>query len=262
MNKVNVMIVFLSICALSMTKAQSESFQLLKQSKAANILDSVVIYEIQYNVKKGATELSKLLKNEVKKEFVKFLVDTSSYSLTISIDTFKVNLLEIKKVLSNKGFMLLAVEEKNAKEEIIISKLVTPIEKYNTEIDRFLNIEDTTIFLSNFKKINLMEIHPSRRNYYQIIEIISDIIEKINKIENRLSMSKINEDAKRLDMLPEKLKTIHLEQAKIDIVNVQSVFKKLSPFGHEFNYLSSQQKDFYRSLKNKFNDLYDRINPE
>jgi hypothetical protein len=54
---------------------------------------------------------------------------------------------------------------------------------YPSEIDELLNIEDTTIFTSNFKQYELNSVHPRSRKMYQWVSSIHGLGEQLKLIE-------------------------------------------------------------------------------
>lgn len=264
MDRIRIIISILSICFFSIAKAQNgdnqQENQPTKASSITQIIDDMVTFEVKTDLQKVSTDLNeKVLKNEVRKKSVIILFDKDTQTLSLSIDTNKVKLSEIKKLLNDKVYVLLMPEKKIVKQKVDEPK--PPIEKYIPEIDKFLNLEDTTIFTSNFKTYDLQKIHPSRRNYYQVIEKIHDFDEKLKSIEDNLSISKINEAAKYFNITEDVAKKNLLDAAKADIDKAEKYLDGLLPFGQELDILSSLQKQYYKALKDKFNDLYAKINP-
>ena len=265
MNKVRIIIIILSICFIDIAKAQQVDNQRgnyrTKASSTEQKINSVDTFEVKTDVQKVATALNtSMLKNEVARKSVMIFFDKDTQTLLLSIDTIKVKLSEIKKWLNDKEYILLLPKEKTVTKKVE-SIPPPPPEKYNPEIDKFLNLEDTTIFTSNFKTYYLQKIHQSRRNYYQVIQKIHDFGEKLQSIEDNLSITKINEAAKYFKISEDVAKKNLLDAAKADIDKAEKDLDGLLPLRTELDILSPSQKQHYKALKDKFNVLYAKIYP-
>lgn len=266
MNKVSIIICILPLCFIGIVNAQNggnqQENQPTKGSGTEQKADSMFTCEIKANLQMVATALNmKMLKNEIKNQSVVIVFGKDTQTLFLSIDTIKVKLSEIEKRLNDKGYNLLMPETKMVK-KMVEAIPAPPDEKYNPQIDKFLNLEDTTIFTSRFIIYNLQEIHPSRRDYYQMVQKIHNFGETLKRIENSLSNSKINEVAKQINIPTEAAKKSLLEAAKIDIAKAEHDLDELRPFGKELDLLSPSQSQYYKALKDKFNDLYSKIYPD
>jgi hypothetical protein len=130
--------------------------------------------------------------------------------------------------------------------------------KYNPEIDRLLNIEDTSIFSNNrLKEFKVEEIHPRSIDYYNLIRNISILdsvlfeiavnIKKIDEINNsiekepELSTSTLEMLTKRSADSNREIKT-GIKQAKerIDIINKETndIIRKMMPEALREYYIS------------------------
>lgn len=252
------------MCFIGIANAQNgdsqRQNQLIKASTTAQNVDSVVTFEVKTDIQKVAIDLNaKVFKNEVKKESIMIFIDKDAQTLSLSIDTNKVKLSEVEKLLNDKGYILMP--KIKIVKETVDSIPTQLIEKYSLEIDKFLNLEDTTIFTSNFKTYNLQEVHPSRRNYYQLVQKIHDFGERLKLIENNLSSSKIDEVVKQFKVSVEGARKLLLEEAKTAIDTAEKDLDTLFPFGKELEVLSPEQKQHYNALIDKFNVLYAKINP-
>jgi hypothetical protein len=205
-------------------------------------------------------DLKRVLNNEITRDnTVKIIIDSTTLMVSLSVDTAKVKLSEIENRLYDK-YILLYPEDKSA--EQAVETILQPLaEKYNPEIDKFLNIEDTSIFTSAFKSCNLQEVHPSRRSFYQVVEKIHDFSEKLQIVEQTLSNSKIDDVAKQMNLPKETIKGILVITAKENIDKAEQDLDGLIPFIKEIDYLSPPQKQYYKLLKDKFNDLYSHFIP-
>jgi hypothetical protein len=123
----------------------------------------------------------------------------------------------------------------------------TEREKYDPEIDRFLNTEDASIF-TDFKRFNEAQIHPRSLNFYRLITEIHhlDSIVSITREMKASEFDKIRENINRA-------KTI-----RDSIVSYTDCEKK----GAAYSLLSEPQKEFYRKLNNQYEKLDADYNPE
>lgn len=131
----------------------------------------------------------------------------------------------------------------------------------NFEIDKFLNIEDETIFNSSFKDCDLKKIHPRSCDYYLLIKNIHVLNEYLAKIERDLSNTNVEKVVKEMNLSNETVKSIFLESAKKDIDMAEQKLVDIIPFAKGIDFLSLQQKQYYKLLKDKFNELYNQIYP-
>ena len=263
MNKYCIIISIVLTCFIGITNAQSDLSQpenLQKESKRLTLRDtSIITYELRADIQTVIKDIKmKALKNKFEDSTIVMLFDTASYTLSLSIDTTKVILSDLKTRLSKKGYILLYVE----KEEVSIEVKTEPSEKYDPAIDRFLNIEDTTIFTSKFVRYDTQQIHPSRRNYYQVIEKIHDLNEKLESCENNILDSTVNKVAEKLNITLEAARLSLLEATKGDFRAASTDLRELVPFAKEWELLSPIQKQYYEGLKNKINSLSKRIFPD
>lgn len=117
---------------------------------------------------------------------------------------------------------------------------VTPIGKYQSKIDEFLNIEDTTIFSDEiFLQLEEQDIHPRSYNYYCMIKDIrelgkgiQDVLQyKVEKKEN-LAKALLNDITKLID----------------------NIYKY-----EEWDYLGEDQKEYYRRLERQYDKIYEQL---
>jgi len=92
----------------------------------------------------------------------------------------KNNQLQKENVDLNKQLKDKTEELNNLKAEIQIQQTKG---KYASEIDELLNIENTTIFTSNFKQYELTSVHPRSRKMYQWVSSIHGLGEQLKLIE-------------------------------------------------------------------------------
>ncbi|MEP7197108.1 MAG: hypothetical protein ABI851_11370 [Saprospiraceae bacterium] len=265
MLKIKTIINILSLCFIGFANAQNDNNQQKSPQTGANqttTKNSYVTWVVKADIQNITTSLNeKVLKNEVKNKSIVIDFDNETQTLSLSIDTIKVKLSEIIERLYDKGYILLMPENKILEQKVeVITTL--PTEKYKPEIDKFLNLEDSTIFTTSFIKYDSQQIHPSRRNYNQAVQIIHDFGETLKSIEINLSISKINELSKQINISTEAARSSLFEAAKLEISKSEQDLDGLIPFGKELGMLSPLQKQYYETLKDKFNDLYSKIYPD
>ncbi|MEO1262971.1 MAG: hypothetical protein AAFZ15_29450 [Bacteroidota bacterium] len=229
-----------------------------------------IAFDVKTDVRDIAEALKgrKLIKKEIEDESIIVLFDQEIQNIALYIDTTKVEFPEIEKRLNEGGYILMVPEDKieeQVTEEQVVEKTGTLPEKeykYDPAIDKFLNIEDTTIFTDNFMKYDSQYIHPSRWNYYQTVEIIHNLSKKLKSVEENLSDSKVRDIMKEITVKEETAKNLLLEEAKSINEEVNQYLNKLIPFEKEIGMLSKQQREYYIKLKNKFNKLDSKIYPD
>lgn len=136
---------------------------------------------------------------------------------------------------------LQGLKEKNALLEQNVRSLEKEKAQYEeTNFDKFLNIQDTTIFGSQFKNVPEDIIPVRSREYYLLIRDIHDLNELLTGIEN-MSISQLSSLGNQLS------KARHL----IDEVNsfAQVENRRIT------DYLSENQKQYFRDLVKRYNTL-------
>jgi len=108
------------------------------------------------------------------------------------------------------------------------------------DIDKFLNIRDTTIFGSNFIRLSEDSIPISSRDFYLLIKKIHELDRLLSEVEN-MSLSSILSSQKELKSAKQ----------QIDEVNLFSKCERHSVT----DYLSESQKQFFRDLVTRYNNL-------
>lgn len=111
--------------------------------------------------------------------------------------------------------------------------------KYNPDVDAFLNIEDSTIFLDDiFLELEIEEIHPRSLSYYSLIK---DIYQFRKKLEELLKVP-YGYDKAAKKLLSE------IDELYGEIVNHKDV-----------KYLTREQKDYFNEsllvIYNRYNDI-------
>jgi hypothetical protein len=259
MYKVKIILIsILSISFIGLANAQHS-----EQANQQTSLDepqkktTVITYEVKPTSEKVKEELNAKngLKTEIADKTVEIIADST---VSVSIDTAKVVLADIEKRLAAKGYVLLIPEP--AKETEVEVEPPTLAEKYNPEIDKFLNREDEFVFKDEtFMGLQDSQIHPRSRNYYQLIKEIHLLDSCLRNVERTLTNSNVEKIAKELNLLEETVKSMLLEQEKKNIDIADGQFVKIIPFAKELTFLSSQQQQYYKLLKDKFNDWYSII---
>ena len=136
------------------------------------------------------------------------------------------------------------LETENKKNNQQVDNLTNDLllEKYNSKIDNFLNLKDTTVFGSNFIECE-EQVHPQRKDWYLLIESIRDL-------KNQLTINSTGDIFDVLETL-NKNSTLEKAQQKILIINTYDCF----------DFLSEPQKQFYRQLIVRYNTLNKYANP-
>jgi len=111
--------------------------------------------------------------------------------------------------------------------------------------DKFLNLQDTTIFGSKFQALSLDLIPKRSMDFYILIRDIHDLNELLTAIEN-MNISQLHAIGDQL----------HKAKQKIDEINSFADFEKR----RITDYLSEEQKQFFRDLVKRYNELYSSLN--
>lgn len=140
--------------------------------------------------------------------------------------------------------------QKQKKDNTFLEEKVQSLERRiaqldDTEIDRFLNIQDTTIFGSKFKKIAVTSIPLRSREFFLLIQNIHDLNELLTEIEN-MNISQFSSVG------------IQLTEARllIDDINSFATIEKR----RITDYLSEAQKQYFRDLVKRYNELNASLN--
>ena len=138
----------------------------------------------------------------------------------------------------------------NKKEKMVLEEKVQSLEMQieqieNDDIDKFLNIQDTTIFGSKFRNLSASSIPKRSREFYLLIQYIHNLNELITCIENMnisqlLSAGNQLTEARRL--IDEINSFVTIEKRRIT------------------DYLSEVQKQYFRDLVNRYNELNTSLN--
>lgn len=130
-----------------------------------------------------------------------------------------------------------SVVERPAEEETVQQSVVqsTTKEKYDPDIDKFLNIEDESVFSdSKFKNLNKAQIHPRSYKYYCLIKDIFGFRKKLEEIR-KLGFQEVDQAKKLVDEML-------LLAYQINGVDYES----------ERNMLTQKQKEYYNVLYFEF----------
>lgn len=134
---------------------------------------------------------------------------------------------------------------------ISLQQNIESLSDYNTNlqirldklrVDEFLNIQDTSIFGSNFLYIDTNSIPARSRDFYRLIHIIHDL----DTVLNQKSVGSYSEMLKMAKENSDKASDI------IDVI-ITTVDEKV------FLWLSESQVAYYRRLINQYNELIETI---
>lgn len=116
-------------------------------------------------------------------------------------------------------------------------------EKYDPDIDKFLNIEDESVFSDEkFRTISKQQIHPRSYKYYCLISDIYELGKKIKKAQ-QLGLQQIDQAKKLVDEMSSLIEQIMGDD-----------------FKSERQMLSQKQKDYYNQLYKKYEELWYFLN--
>ena len=162
-------------------------------------------------------------------------------------DPFKCSKKEIKvcpdTIMGITKYSMLQQDTVNLKKEI--ANLTAQLQNY--DIDKFLNIQDTTIFDSKFQNFQLPLISLRNQDFYSLIEnihILNDILTNTEK----MNFSQQQEGKNNLVYAKE----------KIDLINSFTMCEKRKVT----DFLTEPQKQYYRQLVTRYNALYKNIYPD
>jgi hypothetical protein len=232
MYKVKIILIsFLSIGFIGISNAHDDK-QTNQSTRHESKKNTVITCEVTPTLEKVKTELNAkgLLKEEIADKSIVFKSDST---ISLLIDTSKVDLVEIEKRLVDKGYILIVQEEKVV---AIEAKSQTSVEKYNPEIDKFLNLEDVSVFNTNFMDLFDYEIHPRSQNYYNLLKNIRTL----NLLLLSINYTTIRADLDTIGKL-------------IDDIN--------DPAKSPKNLLPTPLLIYYQSLVKKYGEIYDNIYP-
>ena len=112
-------------------------------------------------------------------------------------------------------------------------------EKYNPEIDLFLNIEDESVFSdAKFMRLDKLQVHPRSYKYYCLISNIYEFRKKIETAQN-LGFQQVEQVRKLVDEM-----SVLTEQIMGDNFNFERLL------------LTQKQKDYYNKLYKKYEELW------
>jgi hypothetical protein len=123
----------------------------------------------------------------------------------------------------------------------VVVPVVVEVFNFNPKIDKFLNTEDSTIFFDEkFMNLSDYQIHPRSKEYYLLIQNIYNL----KKLLYEVAMLPISQRPKAKEELSKALTIINT------IKDTNECYKSS---------LFEEQKQFYRNLVDKFNQLYQDI---
>ncbi|MDR1383771.1 MAG: hypothetical protein LBJ67_08005 [Planctomycetaceae bacterium] len=127
-----------------------------------------------------------------------------------------------------------------------VANLSAQLEECESEIGKFLTIQDTTIFSSKFLPMEVQSISALYRDYYSLIENIHDLNVLLN------SKSEGN-DVERIRNLQ---KNVEKARQKIIAISAFATDEKR----RVFDFLSPEQKQFWQQLKVRYNEMVEIFN--
>lgn len=262
MNTAKILLGILLLSITNTTTAQDSDHQPQADAVSSIAVDTTIVtYELINDPQLLIEELTKkVIKKEVSEHSITVVSSPDTHKLSLTIDTSMVNLSEVEDRLVKKGLLL--IPPKIKKEEPAIEMPEEVVEKYDPQIDRFLNLEDTTIFTIEFMSLDSLAIHRSRRDYYHALQKIHDFGDKLARSEYNISETRIRDLAAQANASVETARGLLLDEAKQYLAKAQDDLIALIPYKDELELLSPAQKTYYENLKNKFNALSRKINPD
>lgn len=127
-------------------------------------------------------------------------------------------------------------------------------------VDDFLNIGDSSIFNSRYSDFVPEEIHPRNRKYYMLIKTVHELEELVISCERQVSDTSINKMMSASGVPRDAVLRILIESAKRDADTALNKLMNVNSFADVFEFLSTDQKRYYKSLKERFNSIYKKIN--
>ncbi|MDR1544552.1 MAG: hypothetical protein LBS50_09155 [Prevotellaceae bacterium] len=159
---------------------------------------------------------------------------------------FKCSKKEVKvcpdTIMGKTEYLQLQNDTANLKQQV--AKLTAQLQK--PDIDKFLNIQDTAIFGSKFQRFQQQTIPARSRDFYLLIENIHDLSVLLNS----------KSEGSDLD---------RLKRAKENIDKALQKITGISSFATDdkrrvFDFLSHEQKQYYRKLVARYNELNEMFN--
>ena len=114
------------------------------------------------------------------------------------------------------------------------------------DIDKFLNIQDTSIFGSNFQRFLLEIILARSLDFYLLIENIHDLNILLENMGN-ITVTQLRQNLKN---------KLEVAKAKIDLINSFTTNEKR----RVSDFLTESQKQHYRQLVDRYNELNGMFN--
>lgn len=132
-------------------------------------------------------------------------------------------------------------------ENVSLEQTVRSLEKRVAQSDKvlFLDVQDTTIFGSKFQKIPMREIPNRSRDFYLLVQEIHDLNFLLTKIEN-MNISQLSSAGNQLTEA----------RRLIDEINSFATLEKRKIT----DFLSEEQKQFFRNLVKRYNKLNGSLN--
>jgi hypothetical protein len=205
-----------------------------------------------YEVTVNNVFLKKKLAKEINAKQVNVTVDSVTHTVIVLIDTSKADFTKLSTKLVKKGYYLSLKHERqkpleqttDTKTDTIVEKPQLSKEKYNPEIDKFLNREDQTIF-TDFQQFPYNEIHPQRREFYQLVKSIHEFDDLVAKTGN--------------------LKANQFSQIKQNLAHAEEINSLIKMYatdekGKLYYLLTETQKEYYRNIVKTYQKLLEDYN--
>lgn len=220
------------------------------------------------NNKSSVTEFELIPKLEVINKLLKAEIDQKSVAVaheTMHLHIGNDNINNVKKKLKR----YYSLSEYHEPVQMVEAKSPEKVEtksarkKYTAEIDDFLNIEDSTIFRENFMDgLTESQVHPRSRKWWQLIVLIHSLDTSLKKIEESVSYEKVRKLAQDYGVTLNDAYNLLQGKAKEDMCSTYNIMYEFSNYPDEIEVLSEEQLKFYRNVKKRCNELYDKINPD
>ena len=220
------------------------------------------------NNKSSVTEFELIPKLDVINKSLKTEIDKKSVAVaheTMHLRISNDNIDDVKKKLK-KYYSLLEYHEPvqmvDAKSQEKV-EIKSAEKRYATEIDDFLNIEDSTIFRENFMDgLTESQIHPRSRKWWQLIVLVYSLDNYLKKIEESVSSEKVKKLVSDYGVTLNDAYNLLQGKAKEDMCKANNMMYEFSNYSDEIKVLSEEQMKFYKNVKKRCNELYDKINPD
>lgn len=167
--------------------------------------------------------------------------------------------IQIEQIEKENDSLKRALKDKTAELESLKGKANNPNaeEKYPSEIDKILNIEDTTIFSGHIQQYDIKSVHPRSREMYLWVCKIQELEMQLRSVEKH---HRVIEDlnSNLLELAPSTRKQLESSYANIkeSIRQAQNIRKELNPsIDNMRQCFTSAQMNYYNNLVCKLNNF-------